>query len=214
VTDAKWKTEEVIALRNVTFRRLILSLGVEVTHEGAAPLRFDVRPNRISLPAGRTVRVRLRVRVTGTPDGDAPAEGTLVVTPAAGRGVRVPWAILFGKRSAPPLGSVRLSLHSFEPSDAAPALLSFVAGSVSREAGRIAVQPLARLNLDLWSPVGGRIGRLAGLRDVLPGRYSFGVTGRDPTGAELPSGRYQLRVIAYGTDPGPPTVKTVAFTIK
>jgi hypothetical protein len=30
----------------------------------------------------------------------------------------------------------------------------------------------------------------------------------------LPSGDYQLRLVAYGTDLGPPTVKTVAFTIK
>jgi hypothetical protein len=76
------------------------------------------------------------------------------------------------------------------------------------------VQPLSRLDLELWSPDGGRVGLLARLRDVLPGRYSFGVTGRDPTGSVLPSGDYQLRLVAYGTDPGPPTVKTVGFTIK
>ncbi|MFL5945914.1 MAG: S8 family serine peptidase [Gaiellaceae bacterium] len=213
-TSAKWRTEEVVAVRNVTFRRVILSLGVDVSREGAGPLAFDVKPDRISLPAGRTVRVRVRVRTTATPDGDAPAEGTLVVVPAAGREVRVPWTILFGERAKPALGSVRLSLHSFEPSDAAPALLSFVAGSVSRESGRTAVQPLARLDLELWSLDGGRVGRLAQLRDVLPGRYSFGVTGRDPTGAVLPNGDYQLRLLAHGTDPGPPTVKTVGFTIK
>jgi hypothetical protein len=105
-------------------------------------------------------------------------------------------------------------VHSFQPSDAAPSLLSFVAGSVPRASGRAAVQPLSRLDLELWSPDGGRIGLLARLRDVLPGRYSFGVTGRDPTGSVLPSGDYQLRLVAYGTDPGPPTVKTVGFTIK
>jgi hypothetical protein len=49
---------------------------------------------------------------------------------------------------------------------------------------------------------------------VLPGRYSFGVTGRDPTGAVLPSGSYSLHLLAYGTDGGPPTVRTVPFTIK
>jgi hypothetical protein len=126
----------------------------------------------------------------------------------------VPWTILFGARLKPALDAVRLSLRSFHPSDAAPALLSFVAGSVVREAGRTAVQPLSRLDLELWSPDGGRIGLLARLRDVLPGRYSFGVTGRDPTGAVLPSGDYQLRLLAYGTDPGPPTVRTVSFSIK
>jgi subtilisin family serine protease len=214
VTSGKWRADEVVALRNVSFRRVILSLEAVVSHEGAGPLQFDVKPERLSLAAGRTVRVHIRVRVTAKPDGTAPAEGLLVVTPAAGREVHVPWTILFGSRTEPALGSVRLSLHSFRPSDAGPALLSFVAGSVTRSSGRTAVEPLSRLDLELWSPDGGRIGRLARLRDVLPGRYSYGVTGRDPTGALLPSGDYELRLLAYGTDPGPPTSRTVSFSIK
>jgi hypothetical protein len=152
--------------------------------------------------------------VTSKLEGAAPAEGVVIVTPLAGREVRVPWTILFGERRPPTLAAVRLSTRTFAPSDAAPALLSFVAGSVSRSGSRPHVVPLARLDLELWSPEGGRIGLLARLRDVLPGRYSFGVTGRDPTGAVLPAGDYQLRLVAYGTDPGPPTTRTVSFRIK
>ena len=126
----------------------------------------------------------------------------------------MPWAILFGQRRLPGLASVRLSTHAFAPSDAAPALLSFVAGSVRRSGGTSDVLPLSRLDLELWSPAGGRIGLLARLRDVLPGRYSFGVTGRDPIGSVLPSGEYQLRLVAFGTDEGPPTIRTITFTIK
>ena len=74
--------------------------------------------------------------------------------------------------------------------------------------------PLSRLDLELWSARGGRLGLLARLRDVLPGRYSFGVTGRDPTGSLLPSGDYQLRLVAFATDDGPPTIRTVGFAIK
>ena len=74
--------------------------------------------------------------------------------------------------------------------------------------------PLSRLDLELWSVDKGRMGLLARLRDVLPGRYSFGVTGRDPVGAVLPSGDYQLRLVAFATDLGPPTIRTVGFTIK
>jgi subtilisin family serine protease len=213
-TGGNWRADQVVSLRNVSSRRVILSLQVVVTREGAGPLLFEVRPQRLSLAAGRTIRVHVRVRVAAKPEGTAPAEGMLVVTAAAGREVHVPWSILFGRKLRPGLGSVRLSVHSFQPSDSAPALLTFVAGSVPRFAGRPAVLPLSRLDLELWSPEGGRIGLLARLRDVLPGRYSFGVTGRDPTGAVLPSGRYQLRLLAYGTDPGPPTLRTVAFTIK
>jgi hypothetical protein len=211
---ATWRAEQVVAIRNVSFRRVILSFRADVAREGAAPVQFDIRPLRVSLATGRTVRVHIRARLSGKPQGNAPVEGLFVATPAAGGEVHVPWTILFGSRVPPALTALRLSTRSFRPSDAAPSQLSFVAGSVARAAGRAAVLPLSRLDLELWSPGGGRIGLLARLRDVLPGRYSFGVTGRDPTGASLPSGEYQLRLLAYGTDPGPPTVRTVAFTIK
>jgi subtilisin family serine protease len=213
-TNEKWRSDQVVAIRNVSFRRVILAFHADVTHEGAAPVQFDIKPLRVSLASGRTVRVHIRARLEAKPDGTAPVEGLFVATPAAGGEVHVPWTILFGSRTAPGLDAVRLSTRAFRPSDAAPALLSFVAGSVPRVAGRAAVEPLARLDLELWSTDGGRIGLLARLRDVLPGRYSFGVTGRDPTGELLPSGDYQLRLLAYGTEPGPPTVRTVAFTIK
>jgi hypothetical protein len=212
--SGSWRTEQEFVLRNVSFRRLILSLDVQVGREGAAALRFQLRPQHVSLGPGRSIRVHVRARLTSKPVGTAPAEGVVLVTPAAGREIRVPWTITFGKRQPPGLASVRLSTHAFSPSDAAPALLSFVAGSVLRSAGKPDVLPLSRLDLELWSPGRGRIGLLARLRDVLPGRYSFGVTGRDPTGAVLPSGAYQLRLVAFATDAGPPTVRTVGFTIK
>ena len=212
--DERWRGEDEIVLRNVSIRRLNLSLDMRVAREGAAAVEFDLRPKRYSLGAGRSVRVRVRARVAGALEGELPAQGALVVTPLAGRPVRVPWTILFGKRQAPTLASVRLSTHSFTPSDSTPALLSFIAGSVPRSTVGPTVLPLSRLDLELWSPDGGRIGLLARLRDVLPGRYSFGVTGRDPTGAVLPPADYELRLIAYGTDTGPATWRTLRFTIK
>jgi subtilisin family serine protease len=209
-----WRTDQEFVLRNVSFRRLILSLDVRVAKEGAAALRFDLRPQHLSLGPGRSIRVHVRARVTSKLVGTAPAEGVVNVTPAAGREISVPWTITFGPRLAAGLGSVRLSMRAFSPSDAAPALLSFVAGSVRRSAGEPTVLPLSRLDLELWSPDGGRIGLLARLRDVLPGRYSFGVTGRDEAGAVLPEGDYQLKLLAFATEDGPPTIRTVGFTIK
>jgi subtilisin family serine protease len=209
-----WRTDQEFVLRNVSFRRLILSPEVRVTQEGAGALRFDLRPRHLSLGPGRSIRVHVRARVTSKLVGTAPAEGVVIVTPAAGREIRVPWTITFGPRLAAGLGSVRLSMRSFSPSDAAPALLSFVAGSVRRSAGEPIVLPLSRLDLQLWSPDSGRIGLLARLRDVLPGRYSFGVTGRDQAGGVLPKGDYQLRLVAFATEAGPPTIRTVRFTIK
>ncbi len=187
---------------------------MHVAREGAAAVEFRVRPARLTLGPGRTIRIRVRARVSSKLEGTAPAEGVLLVTPLAGRELRVPWAILFGRREVPDLGAIHISTRGFAPSDAAPALLSFVAGSVPRSGTGPDVLPLSRLDLELWSSTGGRIGLLARLRDVLPGRYSFGVTGRDPTGAVLHEGDYQLRLIAYGTDAGTPTTRTIGIRIK
>jgi Subtilase family len=210
----RWRGEQVIDVRNLSVRRLRVTAAVRVAHEGAAAVNFVVTPKRFWVGPGRTVRVRVRARVASKLEGSAAAEGAVLLTPLGSRQVRVPWTILFGSRREPSLAAVRLSTRSFAPSDAAPALLTLVAGSVPREGGTSDVLPLSRLDLELWSPEGGRIGLLARLRDVLPGRYSFGVTGRDPTGAVLPAGSYQLRLSAYGTDTGPPTTRTIGITIK
>ena len=212
--DARWRGQQALAVRNVSVRRMRMSVDVKVAREGAAAVDFTVTPRRFTVGPGRTVRVHVRARVGSKLEGNAPAEGVLLFEPVAGRTVRVPWAILFGPRRAPELTSVRISTRSFSPSDAAPALLTFVAGTVATDAGAADVLPLSRLDLDLWSPSGGRIGLLARLRNVLPGRYSFGVTGRDPTGAVLPDGDYQLRLIAHPTNDGPPTMRIIRITIK
>jgi hypothetical protein len=212
--DSRWRADQTFELRNVSGRQVRLSITVQVAREGAAAVDFAVRPERFSLGPGRAVRVHVRARVRGRVEGSGAAEGVLLATPIAGREVRVPWTILFGPRRPPALSSVRLSTRSFAPSDAAPALLTFAAGSVPSAGAGSDVLPLSRLDLELWSPEGGRIGLLARLRDVLPGRYSFGVTGRDPTGAVLPSGAYQLRLIAWGTDRGRPATRTIGITIE
>ena len=60
-----------------------------------------------------------------------------------------------------------------------------------------------------------RLGLLARLRDLLPGRYVFGLTGRDPAGASLPPGAYRLRIAAIPADGGPPSrPEQVDFRVK
>jgi subtilisin family serine protease len=213
-TGPKWKTRQEVELRNVSSRALSVSLEMRVERPGAASVLFRLRPTKLSLRPGRTVRVTIDASLTGGIDGDAPVQGALIATPLAGRDLRVPWVIAFGLRRTPALASVRLSAGTFTPSDTTPALLSFVAGAVSDSQVGSQVRPLSRVDLQLWSPTGGLIGLLARLRDVLPGRYSYGVTGRDPTGSVLPSGDYSLRLIAYPTDNGQPTVRTIAFRIE
>ena len=48
------------------------------------------------------------------------------------------------------------------------------------------------------------LGLLARLRDVLPGQYAFGLTGRGPDGLRLEPGPYRLRLVARPAAGGPP----------
>jgi hypothetical protein len=212
--SSKWSARQVFVLRNVSTRMLKVSVAVNVASEGAASMKFTVRPTNFYFRPGKTVRVHVTARVTSGINGDAPVEGTVIATPLAGHAVRVPWVITFGPSIKAVLSSVHLSARAFTPSDSRPALLSFVAGAVPRSRSGQEVQPVARVDLELWSPAGGRIGLLAQLLDVLPGRYSYGVTGRDPTGQVLPSGDYLLKLIAYPVGGGAPTVRTISFRIK
>ena len=128
---------------------------------------------------------------------------------------RVPWTIPFGTPSVDLLGAIHLSQRAFKASDTAPALLVFSAGAVPHTPdGRQEVRPVQRLDVELLRRDGTDVGLLARLRDVLPGRYAFGLTGRDPTGGVLPSGAYTLRLTAWPTDGSRPTTRRVPFTVK
>jgi hypothetical protein len=78
------------------------------------------------------------------------------------------------------------------------------------------VQPVSRLDILLYSASGQFIGVLARLRNLLPGAYSFGITGRGPTSVRLAHGRYELRLAAWPTLPkeAEPSRARVPFTIK
>ena len=59
------------------------------------------------------------------------------------------------------------------------------------------------------------MGRLARLRNLLPGRYTFGLTGRGPARTTAPRpGRYRLRLLAYPPGEGPPSRQNVQFEIQ
>ena len=110
------------------------------------------------------------------------------------------------------IGGVGMSPRSFRASDRAPAVLTVQAGQVRDLAGRRQLRPVSRLDVELWRG-GERLGLVARLRDVLPGRYAFGVTGRGPRGGALAKGPYRLRVLAVPPD-GPAEAETVRFRIR
>jgi hypothetical protein len=51
------------------------------------------------------------------------------------------------------------------------------------------------------------------MRDLLPGAYAFGITGRGPAGGRLPRGGYEVRLVAWPVLGGRPSRKRVPFTI-
>jgi hypothetical protein len=113
----------------------------------------------------------------------------------------------------PVLGRVALSQERFEPDDRSPAVLTLVAGRVDGPVERPQILPLAWLDVELYRGE-RRVGRLVRLRDLLPGRYALGVTGRGPNGGRLPAGRYVLRVAGAPVGGGRPTVANVPFTLR
>ncbi len=112
------------------------------------------------------------------------------------------------------INSATLSDKEFAASDQAPTLLSVDAGRVLVNAGRVEIRPVRRLDITLVRADGTTIGLLSRVRDLLPGRYAFGITGRGPTGQALPAGRYVLELSAYPVDRGRPSVRRLRFSLR
>jgi hypothetical protein len=112
------------------------------------------------------------------------------------------------------IGEAQLSALAFKPSDASPAVLLTQVGAIETADGGVSIEPVTRLDIHLLDPKGRDLGLLARLRDVLPGRYAFGLTGRGPNGGVLHPGRYSLRLLAFPAAGGPAVGRSVKFTIR
>ena len=188
-----WSAVRQVRLRNVSSRRIAVTVVSEV--EGIAGVSVTAQPDRVGLAPGERRTVRLTAKVSFLPSGLGAIGGSVRLETNAGGRLAVPWSVALPVPEAELLGAVQLSVESFQASDQAPAVLSVRAGGVTSLAGKRQLQPLARLDVELWWR-NRRIGLLARLRDVLPGSYAFGITGRGPLGKELEPGPYRLRVLA------------------
>jgi Subtilase family len=210
-----WSTARRLTITNVSSRPLEVELGL-AADTTEVPFSFSAQPGRILLPPGTSAEVAIGVSAEGAPA--AGAGGAIVVAAEGARPVRVPWAV--ARRAAdrsPLVADVELSHSEFTPSDLAPAVVAFRAGRVDASADGELIEPVGLLELELWTVKGRRLGVLARLRDVLPGRYAFGLTGRDPQGDVLPEGTYVLRLRAYpvdGDDGTEPSTADAIFTVK
>jgi hypothetical protein len=210
----RWHATRTIVVRNVSTRRLQLSLSAVADGESEA-LHFTVKPDRLVLAIGRSRAVKVTVTAPAAVDARV-VTGSIHVAAAGSQTLRIPWALGFRQYSANLLARVALNQSSFEASDTTPALLTIQAGNLVRDDGLLQVQPVSRLDILLYSADGRFIGILARLRDLLPGSYSFGITGRGPTSVRLLPGRYALRLAAWPTLPrdGEPSRARVRFSIK
>ena len=205
-----WQGNQVVRLRNVSSRRL--TFFVASRQESGPPVPLSVSPRRLEVEPGGTAEVTLATPPITVVRGEA-ASGLLTVTPVAGTALRVPWAIVL-RRGSGLLGPLSLTQRRFKPSERKPAVVMLRAGRVIRSPGGNAVIPVLRLDVELWTADGKRLGLVARLRDLLPGRYAFGLTGRGPGGKLLARGRYRLRVFAWPTGGGAPDTRSVGFTIR
>jgi minor extracellular serine protease Vpr len=213
-TGAGWRVKASFTLTNLSTRTVHASVGVRTQDEGAAAVDFSISPNSVRVAPGHSVLVHVNALTASAPTGSSTADGTVVVNIAGGGGVHVPWAIAFGGNDVDLLPQATLSAKSFKASDVTPALLSIDAGRVLDVGGRPEVRPLSLLDVDLWRADGTRVGLLVRLRDVLPGRYTFGLTGRDPSGQLLPPGNYVVKIIAYPVEGRPLSRRRLPFTLR
>jgi subtilisin family serine protease len=198
-----------LQVRNLSTRRLRVYLAAERSGETV----IEVAPRKLVLAPGAARSVRLRARAVKL-TGSQAAAGAITVAPVGGQPVRVPWAIVLAPVPRGLVGPLELSKRRFKPSGTDPAVLALRAGSVTRLSGRVQVEPVVRLDIELRNARGKPLGLLARLRDVLPGRYAFGITGRGPNGHVLRRGGYRLRVVAWPAGGGSAIRRSVRFRIE
>ncbi len=193
----RWHAIRRLTLHNVSTRPLLLGFD-----SGSAFVR--VRPAQVALPAGASSTVSLIASAGARPVG-AIVTRVLEVKPSGGQALAVPWTIAFRPPPAALLHQLSLAPAAFKPSDSAPALLRVAVGALAG-GSRLQVEPAARFEFRLYRKGGGYLGLLASLRDLLPGRYRFAITGRHPGGARLTAGGLRARAarLAHARRPAVP----------
>lgn len=187
--------ERVLRITNVSTRRLAVSVGsTAIAPKG---VEITVEPQRVRVGPGSSANVIVRADTGDLSEEAGAATGDLVLRVGDSPEVRVPWTV-----AVPPpvdlVSRVAIVTTGTRVSDATPAALSFVAGSVAASP-EPQVRAVELLEIELWRG-GERIGLLARRRELLPGRYTFGLTGRGPTGERLARRAFTIRLVAYPGD--------------
>ncbi len=200
-----------LRLRNVSRRRLDVTLDPAAAGSG---VDVTLTESHVVLAPGSDAVVGVLATVPTLPVIPGALTGAIRVVPQFAKAFRVSWAIAVPVKDRPLLGDVHLSQTTFVPSDVNPSVLDVSAGRVDGTIAQPQLLPLAELEIDLFRGDGRPLGRLAVLRDVLPGRYRFGLTGRDALGRLLRPGSYRVRVLATPVGGGQQGSVDVPFRIR
>ncbi|MGZ4389043.1 MAG: hypothetical protein ACXVZL_06655, partial [Gaiellaceae bacterium] len=212
-TGKKWHATRTLTLRNVSTRWLRISLVARPEGGESEVLAIRLKPKLVVLRPGASRQVSLDVGLAAPPVGEL-GTGSIELDYGGSQPLQVPWAIDYRPYTGSLIGAATLTARRFKPSDAAPVRLELDAGAVVRRSGGVEVQPVSRLDVQLYRADGTGLGLLTRVRDLLPGRYTFGLTGRDPAGRTLAPGEYRLRLVAWPTLTGKPSLRVVSFTVE
>jgi subtilisin family serine protease len=190
------KVQVTLLLRNVSERPIRARLSSEVA-EGA-PSSAVLDPDVVTLRPG--ARREVTVSVTAATAGVV--AGSIVARAGGEELLRVPWLATAVSKRPRLVRILDLSDRSIDPSARRPAVLTVRVGRVRGTAGALSIEPVSLLEVELLNSKGKRVGVLARLRDLLPGQYSIGLTGRGPGGARLEPGRYAVRLVAHSASFG------------
>ena len=206
----RFTLEQTIRVRNVSTRTVV----VRVASAALAPkgVVISVDPERVRLRPRASAEVVVTADTRELSQEAGVATGELVLRVADAHEVHVPWAVAVPARGVDLISRLTLKTTSARVSDATPAALSLVAGAVTG-APQPQVRAVQELDVQLWR--GTRLlGVLVRRREVLPGRYTFGLTGRGPEGERLRRGSYVIRVVARPGDGTRRQVESVEYAVR
>ena len=197
-TRGSWTSEVLLELENLGPSTELVTFALVPDGAEPLPLEFRVEPSSLTIAGSSRANVRLVVSLS-----DAQAtwqgwiSGTILVQPANGAPTRVPFATAFAEDPPAPLVDAA-RLDPVPDGASEPGLLSvlsFRVGWVGESPAGLAIGPVSLLEVELWRAT-EFVGTIATLRDLLPGRYSIGLTGRGPDGSPLGAGSYRVRFAA------------------
>jgi minor extracellular serine protease Vpr len=201
--------ERVLRLTNVSTRRLSVSIGSAAIAPKGVEIAVD--PQHLRIRPGASADVVVRANTSNLSSAAGAATGELVLHAGGASEVHVPWAVAV-PADVDLVSRVAIAMTGTRVSDATPAALSLVAGSVTATPDP-QVRAVELMDVELWRG-GTRLGLLARRRELLPGRYTFGLTGRGPTGQRLARGTYTIRLLAFPGDGTRRQADTIEYRVR